>query len=233
MKTRTTEIKWKAIALFYVIAVLVRAIAIVLRNEDFGSSPFSYWLWAWAEGIGPCVGALVAILVFRRRFYCTLTGRSLMKSVITVALPLVICFLLDRDLSLTLLNLIFYSLLEEVGWRGYLQGELKDMNPPLRVFVIGTMWFLWHITVGLNLASLAFYGVLLFGSWGIGNIARDTRSLIACACFHTLFNFIRFVQFTPVVIALYAGVFVSLLAIWYMPWKKTSLRLKQFIYKRP
>lgn len=231
MKTRTTEIKWKAIALFYVIAVLIRAI--VLRNEDFGSSPFSYWLWAWAEGIGPCVGALVAILVFRRRFYCTLTGRSLMKSVITVALPLVICFLLDRGLSLTLLNLIFYSLLEEVGWRGYLQGELKDMNPPLRVFVIGTMWFLWHITVGLNLASLAFYGVLLFGSWGIGNIARDTRSLIACACFHTLFNFIRFVQFTPVVIALYVGVFVSLLAIWYMPWKKTSLRLKQFIYKRP
>ncbi len=231
MKTRTTEIKWKAIALFYVIAVLIRAI--VLRNEDFGSSPFSYWLWAWAEGLGPCVGALVAILVFRRRFYCTLTGRSLMKSVITVALPLVICFLLDRGLSLTLLNLIFYSLLEEVGWRGYLQGELKDMNPPLRVFVIGTMWFLWHITVGLNLASLAFYGVLLFGSWGIGNIARDTRSLIACACFHTLFNFIRFVQFTPVVIALYAGVFVSLLAIWYMPWKKTSLRLKQFIYKRP
>ncbi len=231
MKTRTTEIKWKAIALFYVIAVLIRAI--VLRNEDFGSSPFSYWLWAWAEGIGPCVGALVAILVFRRRFYCTLTGRSLMKSVITVALPLVICFLLDRGLSLTLLNLIFYSLLEEVGWRVYLQGELKDMNPPLRVFVIGTMWFLWHITVGFNLASLAFYGVLLFGSWGIGNIARDTRSLIACACFHTLFNFIRFVQFTPVVIALYAGVFVSLLAIWYMPWKKTSLRLKQFIYKRP
>ncbi len=231
MKTRTTEIKWKAIALFYVIAVLIRAI--VLRNEDFGSSPFSYWLWAWAEGIGPCVGALVAILVFRRRFYCTLTGKSLMKSVITVALPLVICFLLDRGLSLTLLNLIFYSLLEEVGWRGYLQGELKDMNPPLRVFVIGTMWFLWHITVGLNLASLAFYGVLLFGSWGIGNIARDTRSLIACACFHTLFNFIRFVQFTPVVIALYVGVFVSLLAIWYMPWKKTSLRLKQFIYKRP
>ncbi|MDY6205846.1 MAG: CPBP family intramembrane glutamic endopeptidase [Prevotella sp.] len=231
MKTRTTEIKWKAIALFYVIAVLIRAI--VLRNEDFGSSPFSYWLWAWAEGIGPCVGALVAILVFRRRFYCTLTGRSLMKSVITVALPLVICFLLDRGLSLTLLNLIFYSLLEEVGWRGYLQGELKDMNPPLRVFVIGTMWFLWHITVGLNLASLAFYGVLLFGSWGIGNIARDTRSLIACACFHTLFNFIRFVQFTPVVIALYAGVFVSLLAIWYMPWKKMTLRLKQFIYKRP
>lgn len=230
MKTRTTEIKWKAIALFYVIAVLIRAI--VLRNEDFDSSPFSYWLWAWAEGIGPCVGALVAILVFRRRFYCTLTGRSLMKSVITVALPLVICFLLDRDLSLTLLNLIFYSLLEEVGWRGYLQGELKDMNHPLRVFVIGTMWFLWHITVGLNLASLAFYGVLLFGSWGIGNIAHDTRSLIACACFHTLFNFIRFVQFTPVVIALYAGVFVSLLAIWYMPWKKTSLRLKQFIYKR-
>ncbi len=231
MKTRTTEIKWKAIALFYVIAVLIRAI--VLRNEDFGSSPFSYWLWAWAEGIGPCVGALVAILVFRRRFYCTLTGRSLMKSVITVALPLVICFLLDRGLSLTLLNLIFYSLLEEVGWRGYLQGELKDMNHPLRVFVIGTMWFLWHITVGLNLASLAFYGVLLFGSWGIGNIARDTRSLIACACFHTLFNFIRFVQFTPVVIALYAGVFVSLLAIWYMPWKKMTLRLKQFIYKRP
>ena len=226
MIAKTSGIKWKAIAFFYVIALLIRAI--VLRYLNLGGSTFSVWLWVWAQGIGPCIGALAAVLVFRRQFYCTLTGRSIMKSVITIALPVIICFMLERSLSITLLCTIFYSLLEEVGWRGYLQGELKDMNNSLRIFVIAAMWFFWHINVSFDMTGLLFFGVLLIGTWGIGNIARDTRSLTACACFHSLFDFSNF-QFTPAIIALYVGVFVSWIAIWYMPWKKATLRLKQLL----
>lgn len=68
---------------------------------------------------------------------------------------------------------------------------------------------------------------MLLGAWGIGNIARDTRSLTACACFHTLFNFSNqgYFSFSPGIIALYVVVFVSWLVIWYIPWKETVLRL--------
>ncbi len=230
MIAKTTGFKWKAVALFYVIALLIRTV--VLRNLSLGGSTFSDWLWVWAQGIGPCVGAIAAVLVFRRRFYCTLMGRSIMKSVVTIIFPVIICFLLDRSLSLILLGTVFYSLLEEVGWRGYLQGELKDMNNGLRIFVIAAMWFFWHINVRFDMAGLAFFGVLLIGAWGIGNIARDTRSLTACACFHALFNFSNhgYFEFTPAIIALYVGVFVFWLAIWYVPWKRTVLRMKQLIY---
>ena len=220
MNTKTTGIKWQAIALFYVIALLIRAL--VLRYMKLGDSTFTDWLWRWAEGIGPCIGALAAVWVFRRRFYCTLTGKSIMKSFITVALPVVLCFFLDRSLSVVLLCTIVYALLEEVGWRGYLQGELKDMNNGQRIFLIAAMWFLWHINVKFNMEGLAFFGVLLIGAWGIGHIARDTRSLTACACFHSIFNFSNF-EFSPAIIALYVGVFVSWIAIWYLPWKKNTL----------
>ena len=229
MNVKTTGINWKAIALFYVIALLIRFI--VLKNLNLGGSTFTDWLWVWAQGFGPCIGALAAVLVFRRRFYCTLRGRSILKSVITIAVPVIICFLFVRSLIVTLLATIFYSLLEEVGWRGYLQGELKDMNSSLRIFVIAAMWFFWHINVSFDMTGLIFFGVLLIGAWGIGNIARDTRSLTACACFHSLFDFSNF-QFTPAIIALYVGMFVSWIAIWYMPWEKTTLRLKQLLSKR-
>lgn len=161
MNTKTPGIKWKAIALFYVIAVLIRAI--VLRYWDFVASPFIGWLRVWAQGIGPCLGALVAVLIFKRKLYCTLTGKSVIKSVFTFAIPLVICFLLDRNLSLILMGTLIYSLLEEVGWRGYLQGELMDMNRTSSNFLIATMWFFWHIAIRFDIGGLIFFGVLLLG----------------------------------------------------------------------
>ena len=218
MATNETRTKWIAIASFYVISVATRALA--LKYEDLDASPIVVWLWNWARGIGPCVGALVAVLTFKREFHCTITGTSIWKSVLTVAIPFFVCFFFDRGLSFTLLGFIFYSFLEEVGWRGYLQGELKEMKTIWRVLVIGLMWFFWHITIGFNLGSLIFLAILLLGTWGIGCIARDTKSLVACACFHTLWNFSSqsSLSFTPTVIALYVAVIAAWFAIWYLPW---------------
>lgn len=213
-----------AIALFYVIAVIIRALA--LKYQDLNARTFVVWLWNWARGIGPCLGAIVAVLVFKRDFYCTITGTSFWKSAISVLLPFAICFFLNRSLSFTLLGFIFYSFLEEVGWRGYLQGELKDINPFLRILIIGLMWFFWHISINFSIGSLIFLVILLFGTWGIGCIARDTKSLVACACFHTLVNFSNQggVSFTPTVIALYVVVIAGWFLIWYVPWGKLLSR---------
>ena len=226
MTACVTKTKWMAIASFYVIAVIVRALA--LKCQDLNAEPFIVWLWNWARGIGSCLGALFAVLVFKREFYCTITGTSICKSLLTIALPFTICFFVDRGLSFTLLGFIFYSFLEEVGWRGYLQGELKEMKTIYRVLIIGLMWFFWHISIGFNLGSLMFLTILLLGTWGIGCIARDTKSLIACACFHTLWNFSSQggITFTHKVIALYVIIIASWFVIWYVPWERLLARKK-------
>ena len=187
-----------AIALFYVIAVIVRALA--LKYQDLDTHTYVTWLWNWARGIGPCF----------------------------VLLPFCLCFFLNRELSYTLLGFVFYSFLEEVGWRGYLQGELKELNTIWRVLIIGLMWFFWHISIGFNMGSLIFLAVLLLGTCGIGCIARDTKSLVACACFHTLFNFSNQsgITFTPMVIVLYFVVIAGWFVIWYVPWNKIVVQKK-------
>lgn len=219
MKTRLNT-KWAAVIVFYVIAVILRALA--LQLEVPGVANLKYFLADWAGGAGPCIGAIAAVLLFRRKFYCNITGSSLIKSALCVAIPFLICFFLHRKLSFVLLGFIFYSFLEEVGWRGYLQGELEEMKPLLQALLIGTMWFFWHINLSFTLNSLIFLAILVFGAWGIGRIARDTHSLVACACFHTLYNFSihGFFEFTPAVIGIYVAVIASWFLIWYAPWGK-------------
>lgn len=85
MKTIETKYKWMAIALFYVIAVVIRAFAI--RFQDVPADTFTVWLWNLARCIGPCLGAIIAVLVFEREFYCSIIGTSVWKSAVSILLP--------------------------------------------------------------------------------------------------------------------------------------------------
>lgn len=212
--------KLTAIAVFFVVALIGRYIGLQMECERVVD--LNYILKNWTEGVGPCVGALVAVFLLGRKFYCSVAGSSVVKSVISVLIPFVVCFFLYEELSYVLLVFIFYSFLEEVGWRGYLQGELMDEKPLVQALVIGTMWFLWHINISLSVGSLIFWAVLVFGAWGIGRIANDTHSLVLCACFHTLYNFSThgFFAFTPGVICAYVLIVISWFVIWYTPWSK-------------
>ena len=212
--------KWIPIVVFYVIAVVIRAVTLKMGRP--GVADISYFLKDWAQGAGPCIGALVVVFLFKRKFYCSITGTSVFKSVLSVAIPFIIVFFLQRELSYVMLGFIFYSFLEEVGWRGYLQGELGDMKPFTRAILIGALWFFWHVDISFSWGGLIFLAILIFGAWGIGHIASDTHSLIACACFHTLYNFPThgFFRFSPAVICLYVGIIASWFAIWYVPWDK-------------
>ena len=219
MKT-IDKTKWAAIIVFYVIAVVIRFLA--LKIEVPGEANLRYFLIDWATGIGPCIGALVVVFAFKRKFFCSITGTSILRSALCVAIPFLICFFLYRKLSWVLLGFIFYSFLEEVGWRGYLQGELADMKGLPQALLIGTMWLFWHIHISFTVNTLIFWAILVFGAWGIGKIAKDTHSLVACACFHTLYNFSihGFFKFTPAVIGIYVAVIVSWFLIWYVPWQR-------------
>ncbi len=218
-----TQTKFWAITVFYLIAVVARALSFQIGYTS-NVVDFTYMAIGWTKGVGPCVGAIAAVLLFKRHFHCTITGTSIIKSIISVAVPFIICFFLYRELSYVLLGFIFYSFLEEVGWRGYLQGELKDKSELVKSLIIGTMWFLWHIHIGFNISSLIFWAILVLGAWGIGRIANDTKSLMACACFHTLYNFSKhgFFEFTPLVIGIYIITILSWFIIWYFPWQRIS-----------
>lgn len=212
--------KLVAIAVFFVVALVCRYIGMQIECEPIVD--IHYFVKNWIMGIGPCLGALVVVFLLGRKFYCTVVGSSAIKSIISVIIPFGVCYFMHETLSYVLLGFIFYSFLEEVGWRGYLQGELMDKKPIVQALIIGTMWFVWHINIGFNVGSLIFWAILVFGAWGIGRIANDTHSLMLCACFHTLFNFSKhgFFEFTPLVIGAYVLVIVSWFVIWYTPWSK-------------
>ena len=85
--------------------------------------------------------------------------------------------------------------MEEFGWRGYLQEELKNLKPVKRYLIIGFIWYFWHLTFLTEATiseNLFFLGMLLFGSWGIGQVAESTKSILASACFHLIIQIMMF-----------------------------------------
>lgn len=40
--------------------------------------------------------------------------------------------------------------------------------------------------------NLSFLGILIISSWGLGQIAIATKSILACACFHLSVQFMMF-----------------------------------------
>lgn len=117
-----------AIATFYIIALLVRLISLLVVNK-FPSIETSYALQvsaALATGLGPAIGALVAMLLFKRKTEYTLAGKSARKSIATIVIPCIVFGIIGGwHLGLTCLIAFVYGLLEEFGWRGFLQYELR------------------------------------------------------------------------------------------------------------
>lgn len=215
-----------AIATFYIIALLVRLISLLVVNK-LPSIETNYPLQvaaALATGLGPAVGALVAMLVFKRRTEYTLLGKSAWKSMATIVLPCVVFGIIGGwDLGVTCFFAFAYGLLEEVGWRGFLQYELRNLPVWQYVLIITLMWFLWHLDLTLQ-SVLPFFLLLLFASWGIGKVVSDTHSLLLCAAFHGIVNFSKRDLFseTPFLIA-----FICVIVFWIVMWYFVGTSPKQ------
>lgn len=96
---------------------------------------------------------------------------------------------------IAIVGTLLYCIMEEYGWRGYLQEELKTLQPWQKYLIIGVLWYLWHlsfltkVSVGENLFLLA---MMIFGSWGIGQVAELTKSIVVSACFHLIIQIMLF-----------------------------------------
>ena len=221
MRSVYKNIHWGAIVTFYIIALTLRLITIVLGNK-YPSHGVNYAL-ELSTGLGPIIGALVAMAIFKRKTEYTITGKSVWKSIATIAVPcLVFGIIGGLDTAVIYFMAFVYGLLEEYGWRGFLQNELKGLPVWQYVLIITVMWFLWHLDLNAR-NILPFFLLLLFASWGIGKVVTDTHSLLFCAAVHGIVNLSKHGQRadTTLLVA-FICVIVFWIVIWYFVDKPTN-----------
>lgn len=203
---------WKRILIFFIIAALISNIfrfdIFELKSELENLPSWIYLLCILLlEGSGVIIGALIIIPYLKkdRKTEMSLFGTSKSKGFIMAIIPIIILTIVGvkNDLGMNyriygliaIIGTLLYCIMEEYGWRGYLQEELKSFKPWLKYLTIGIIWYLWHLTfltkasVGDNLFFLA---MMIFGSWGIGQVAELTKSILASACFHLIVQIMMF-----------------------------------------
>lgn len=213
-----------AIALFYVIALILRLTTLLLGNKY--PTLDENFLFQLSTGLGPAIGAIIAMTVFKHKTEYTVIGKSVWKSIITIVVPCLVFGIIGGvDMGGLCLLAFVYGLLEEYGWRGFLQYELRELPMWQYVLIITVMWFLWHLDLDQR-NILPFFLLLLFASWGIGKVCVDTHSLLFCAVFHGIVNFSKhgLLSDTTYLIA-FICVIVFWITIWYFV--KLSKRLNQ------
>ncbi|MCB0537727.1 MAG: CPBP family intramembrane metalloprotease [Bacteroidetes bacterium] len=209
---KQNNINWKRVILFFVIATLISNI---FRFDIFEIKTSLEKLPTWLfilisvllEGSGVIIGALIALNLLRKNkeTQINLFGTSKRKSLMMVAIPIIVLTIIgvDNEYSLNphlyglfaIIGTLIYCLMEEIGWRGYLQEELRELNSWQKYSFIGLVWYIWHLsfltnaTIGENLFFLA---MMIFGSWGIGQVAESTKSIFASACFHLIIQIMMF-----------------------------------------
>lgn len=185
-----------SIIVFYTIAVLFRFLAVKTHLFDFSDNEFIKIL---LRGIGPAIGALVSLRWFNIPFRLSLKGNYrnlflplLVFWILPVALIGTVSYLQQGQFPFVLLlTVLVYGLLEEVGWRGFLQEQLKDLPKSQSIIIIAVLWFIWHLNLEFTASNMIFLGILFLGTWGIGKVYSKTYSLLAVAGFHSLNNFFR------------------------------------------
>lgn len=206
------KISWQRILIFLIIAI---AVSNIFRFDIFEIKSelkqLPTWLFllitVFLEGSGVLIGALIAIFLLKkeRKTEISLFGTSKSKSLLMAIIPVFILTIIgvnnEYGLNFHLYGFfavvvtLIYCIMEEYGWRGYLQEELKGIKPWQKYIGIGFLWYLWHLTflteatIGDN---LFFLGMMIFGSWGIGQVAELTKSIVASACFHLIIQIMMF-----------------------------------------
>ncbi|HEY8893630.1 MAG TPA: CPBP family intramembrane glutamic endopeptidase [Niastella sp.] len=190
------KINIRAIIVFYITAVAFRFLAVkttILNQVD------NEYLKILLRGIGPTIGAVAAFTLFKIPAELSLKG--IYKNFL---LPFAVYWMLPASLIASvyywqsgrfpivlMFVVLVYGLLEETGWRGFLQQQLKPLPKIYAVIIITVLWFSWHLNFELTTGNLIFFGIIFLGTWGIGKVYDKTTSLLAVAGVHSLNNFFR------------------------------------------
>ena len=199
------------IIIFYIIAISLSNIFrfdILGWNSILDKLPaFTLILFSPLGAIGVIIGAIISInlLKKKRKTNMSIWGTSKKLSILMSLIPIILMLIIGVTNSKGINNHYFgligavatlvYCFAEEIGWRGYLEDELWEIKPLIKYTLIGLLWYSWHLSF-INdfsiLSNLLSLGILILGSWGIGQVAMKTKSIIACTCFHLLVNIMVF-----------------------------------------
>jgi len=156
------------------------------------------------EALGPFIGGLLITSIFNVKRSITFKGNLNQKSLLMLAVPIIgfgIFGIQNSMMNKHIYGIIIgfwivtYGILEETGWRGYLQDELSHLKPLMKYTVVGLIWYFWHLTflrktTLVNEVLIAF--VLILSSIGIGYVTDKTKSIFVAACFHIIGNILAF-----------------------------------------
>jgi uncharacterized protein len=197
--------KWLRIAVYYLIALAVAALArLYWHTGDIASSMRSPWIMYLhlVSGLGPALGAAAVYLIFRYRSRMSLGGTDLPLALLAIAVPAAVMgaigianpFAIEPHLFGVHMGvwIAIYAVLEEIGWRGYLQDEFASRPALLKYAIVGLFWYAWHLSwlttplvPGDELFTILF---MILAAAGIGFVADRTRSVLAAGAFHIIGN---------------------------------------------
>ncbi len=147
--------------------------ALLKRAIDFATVPAIGWLMA----VSPIL--ILVILCWRKRAVLDFSE----------AKPSLLVMMIG-------MNLIMGPVGEELGWRGYMQGRLEqDIGWLGASFVVGAIWFVWHLPLWLVNSPQKEIPVLIFGghvfayAFAMGAIQHVVgSSLVPVIVFHLAVN---------------------------------------------
>jgi uncharacterized protein len=199
------------ISVFYVIGIslsnIFRFDLLKLHDKKEVLSLFELLLTSPLGAIGLLIGALVSLRLLRKEknLSYSLFGTSIKWSLMMLVTPILLLgiFGVNNESGSNIhyygliggIGTFIYCFCEEIGWRGYLQDELKSIKEWQRVLIIGFLWYLWHLSFISNqnfIDNIQFLGYMILGSWGLGKVIDSTKSIIAVTCFHMIINIIMF-----------------------------------------
>lgn len=137
----------------------------------------------------------------------------------------------------------FVGVAEEPGWRGFLQPEMEKMFPfPIATSITAVIWCVWHLPIWV-MPSSNHYGDSLIGFaitifvWSFigAAIYKATKSVLACAIYHSFINSIGAVYDwndlfdaypkTNAMMLYFGIVFIAAVIIWVIYDRKEKARI--------
>jgi uncharacterized protein len=195
--------KFIRIAIYFVIAL---STSVIFRLQPFELPKFNFsdYIYGLLGGAGPFLGAIVVLSLFKDQIKNEMTYKGFFNwgtLLLLFLLPTLLFGIMGSTSKshteglLLGLYIAIYAVLEERGWRGYLQSEFINTKPILKYFIIAIFWYCWHLTF-LGKTSfqneLIIFGILFLSSIGIGVMADRTKSILFAACFHMIGNILAF-----------------------------------------
>jgi len=155
------KVNYLAVLMFYIIAISLRYLTNKTPLLDGVSNAF---LKIILQTAGPAIGALVAFSLFKikpqlslKGNYSTLSIPALLYWGLPIGLIVGVEYLAKGTVSFVAVSaILIYGLLEEIGWRGFLQQELKSLTPFFNILIVATLWFIWHLNFEMTSSNLMF-----------------------------------------------------------------------------